>query len=528
MTYNEILQTCTEEYILNNKTSNRMLTPETMAKELLENIRRKVELENAVEPRGGKIKMPSCLPDISIARLISEFYPVKRIAWTDFNKEEDSMLSIYQTTGKDTGLYVSNESAFRTLIRLFRYDIPSKNISEIMAMLNEMAPLAHVTKDADLIAVNNGIFDYQKKLLIDFSPDYIFTAKSSVNYNPHAVNPVITNKDDGTKWDVESWFASLSDNPEIVDLLWQVVGAVIRPHVPWDKAVCFYSETGNNGKGTLCELLRQLCGDYAALSFEQFAQPFLLEQLTQVCAVIGDENNTNGYLKCSETLKSVITGDCFTLNGKFKKPMTFRFRGLMVQCVNSLPRFSDKSESLSRRLLMIPFEKCFTGRERKYIKSDYLKRPDVLEYVLYKVLHDTSYYVFDEPTACKDLLDEYKEFNDPVCQFLNEILPELKWDLVPFAFLYALYKAWFMRNNPNGQIHSRNSFKKEVKSLLINNFEWRVSDNPYPTGNLMDELEPLIMEYDLKDWMNADYRGNDIKKICTPSLKKSYRGLLRL
>ena len=81
-----------------------------------------------------------------------------------------------------------------------------------------------------------------------------------MNYNPNAKNPVIHNPDDGTDWDVESWMADLSDDPEIVNVLWKILGAVIRPNVAWGKAAWLYSESGNNGKGTLCQLMRALCG----------------------------------------------------------------------------------------------------------------------------------------------------------------------------------------------------------------------------------------------------------------------------
>lgn len=68
-----------------------------------------------------------------------------------------------------------------------------------------------------------------------------------------------------------------------------------------------------------------------------------------------------------------------------------------------------------------------------------MKRKEVVEYVMYKVLN-INYYEFDLPEACKNALEEYKEFNDPVRQFMSEIMPELQWDLVPFTFLYDLYK----------------------------------------------------------------------------------------
>lgn len=46
--------------------------------------------------------------------------------------------------------------------------------------------------------------------------------------------------------------------------------------------------------------------------------------------------------------------------------------------------------------------------------------------------------------------------------------------------------------------------------------------------NLIDDPEPLILEYNLTEWMNPDYRGNDKRQICVPALKKNYTGPVRI
>jgi putative DNA primase/helicase len=184
-----------------------------------------------------------------------------------------------------------------------------------------------------------------------------------------------------------------------------------------------YSEKGNNGKGTLCVLMRQLVGEgrYASIPLKDFGKDFMLEPLIRATSVIVDENDVGTYIDKAANLKAVITGDTIQVNRKFKQPIFFKFKGFMVQCLNEMPRVKDKSDSFYRRQLFIPFTKCFTGAERKYIKDDYLKRKEVVEYVMYKVLN-INYYEFDVPEACKNALEEYKEFNDPVRQFMSEII----------------------------------------------------------------------------------------------------------
>ena len=208
----------------------------------------------------------------------------------------------------------------------------------------------------------------------------------------------------------------------------------------------------------------------------------------------------------------------------------------MVQCLNEMPRIKDKSDSFFRRQLFIPFNKCFTGAERKYIKHDYLHRTDVLEYVLYRVLHMTN-YTLSEPAACKAALEEYKEYNDPVRQFIEEIIPLLSWDLVPYKFVFDLYVAWSKKNFTNSNPLGRNVFLKTFKALMKDNPDWicktqntngKVKDTNIRPCNRMDEPEHLIDDYQLMDWMNPLYRGSlDWEKRCKPPLKSEYTGMLR-
>lgn len=168
----------------------------------------------------------------------------------------------------------------------------------------------------------------------------------------------------------------------------------------------------------------------------------------------------------------------------------------MVQCLNEMPRIKDKSDSFYRRQLFIPFTKCFTGAERKYIKYDYLHRKEVLEYVLFKVLN-MNYYELSIPESCKDALEEYKEFNDPVRQFMADIMSELQWDLVPFTFLYDLYKAWYKKNigQDKTALKSKQMFTKDFLRVLPEYPDWVCPDRlkPYKPADKMSKPEWLII-----------------------------------
>lgn len=529
-TRNQIIDEATDAYIA-QLNPNNLPEPEQMAIDLTMVIEDNILLENASRGKGRGYRVPESLMFDQIAALMAYLYPIARISCAGANADTDyDLLAIYMSDGPDAGTYTTSEEVLYKLARRFNRRLTSKEFDEVIKVLRATVPRVTRCMDRDLIAVNNGIFNYETKTLQPFTPDMVFTVKSHVDYNPNAVNQVIHNDDDGTDWDVESWISDLSDDPEIVDLIWQILGAIIRPHVRWNKSAWLYSEDGNNGKGTLCELMRSLCGDtaYAAIPIANFGKEFALEPLTRSTAIIVDENDVGTFIDKAANLKAVITNDVIPINRKFKTPISYQFYGFMVQCLNEFPRIKDKSDSFYRRQLFIPFDKCFTGRERKYIKEDYLHRKEILEYVLYRVLN-MNYYTLSEPARCRDVLNEYKEFNDPVRQFFEEMETQFSWNLLPFGFLYELYKAWVRKNNPGGSIQGKNKFITEIVSVSRNSDIWYCIDKSKTVRSQgrMDKPEPLIMAYGLEDWKNPTYIGSDVNRISTPKLADFYRGLLR-
>lgn len=522
---------------LNSLSPIDLKNPTYVAEKVVENCNNEIEAANAILPKGRKMRALQG-PEVSqVADIMLACHKIAMISVDEdqtTNDPDKSLLGIYQTDGSLEGTYQTSEHFFKCKIHEINYELDAKQFPSVMQLLRLQAKTRSLCQDKNLITVNNGIFDYKQKILLPFNPELVFLSKSRVNYNEQAQNIVLHNDDDNTDWDVEHWMDELSDDPEVVELLWQILGAIIRPNVHWDKAAWFYSERGNNGKGTLCELMRQLCGKgtQVSLPLQEMGVEFKLEPLLHASAIITDENDVGTYIDKAANLKAIVTGDMMQVNRKFKAPVTFAFHGFMVQCLNEMPKIKDKSDSFFRRQLFIPFTKCFTGKERKYIKHDYLKRKEVLEYVLYKVLH-MNYYELDVPESCKKALEEYKEYVDPVRAFLKEMMPQLVWDLLPWTFLYDLYCAWYRRNNQgtSGGMMGSASFIKDVRRIVGDLYgdDWAVTKNTMRPGNRMVTPEPLIEEYDLQNWMNPMYlNSKDVDKKCVPELKNNYRGLYRI
>ena len=484
--------------------------------------------ERNIVQAGAKIKDHlACLPDACISSLIQAQYSTKTISWT--GGEEDAVVGIYMKDGTRAGIYDTSRLTLEKIIQKYKYTLTKNDINEVYDDLLRNSDFVTPSQDPDLVFLNNGILNYRTKELMPFTPDIVETRKSRINYitgnppvNPHIVMP------DGEVWDVESWMQSISDDPEIVDLHWKVLGALLRPNVSWDRIVCYYSQKGCNAKGTLCKLGQNLCGEgfYTSIPLAEFNRDPLLEKLLKVNAVIAHENDTDAYAKNVSKLKAVVTGDEISIDRKYLSALTFRFRGLIIQCVNELPNTADKTDSFYRRFLMIPFDKSFKGVERKYIKEDYLNRPEVLEYVLWRVMNMPDYYELPEPDACLKLMGQFKEYNDPVLQFVNDVFSRLTWDIVSQDFIYALYRGWCQKNNPSGKTASKNHVTERVRLLVKNEYpnEWKYEEKSHRI-NKNENLEPELMvsEYGLEDWRSGTYKGTDSKRIGMYDVQKHGR-----
>ncbi|MDK8074272.1 hypothetical protein QP684_07070 [Alloscardovia omnicolens] len=56
--------------------------------------------------------------------------------------------------------------------------------------------------------------------------------------------------------------------------------------MPWNHSIWLLSEVGNNGKGTLCRLMRNLLGDgaHTSINLKQFTEQFGLDDLLNASA----------------------------------------------------------------------------------------------------------------------------------------------------------------------------------------------------------------------------------------------------
>lgn len=112
--------------------------------------------------------------------------------------------------------------------------------------------------------------------------------------------------------------------------------------------------------------------------------------------------------------------------------------------------------------------------------------------------------------------------------FCEKILPECKWNLLPYGFLYDLYEAWLPTVGLYEKSQKKNSFIERISTYLKQDDIWLTGEYYIMfDADIQPIPEPLIMKYNLKNWMNKDYEGDDPDMICSPLLHKRYKGIYR-
>ena len=505
--------------------------------EMMTCIKLSIESRNTGLTQGeARMKVPVQIPEIAVARYIVATGNVamlrldaeSKTCKLGVRKDRSSIWQILLTPLKE-------RNGLRSQIRRANPEANKAYLENVIMAIEDMATVRDITHDGCLIPCANGVVDVRTRKLIPYENccnEYTFIYRLRVNYNENATNVVIHNDEDDTDWDVESWMEEIADSHAVAKLLWQIVGAALRPYERWNKCVFLYGDTGKNGKGTLMQMIRAMYdGDVESLPVSQFEDRFAVQNLAKSALIMTDENEDDLKIEKCRRFKACVTGDVINSDVKFGEPITIHWEGFMIQCLNQLFTCSSKTGAFEHRLLFVPFTKCFTGKERKYIKGDYILRREVQEYILKRVVEMGPYNELSEPEESQNLKEDYIKNNNLVYEFMDEIADSLVWNLVPTEFLFDLYNCWRAKNGYNFGGMKKITVSKHIKNWVKKSEDWVCfEDNPYiRPGNMMDRPEPLILEYEVKNWMNQDYiRGQDKDRICTVNpLKSRYRGIMR-
>lgn len=417
----------------------------------------RINAELEIEGSKKRVNALSISQTIKILRRYIEF--------CIFDDMEGARLAMYQP---DKGIYTQNTTIIERVLNYIEYGAKSARFTEIIKALAREVPIRPKTIDKDLITVKNGVVDLKKMKLLPFSHKYVFDTTIATAYNPNIKEPNI----DG--WTPSQWLDDLAcRNEQIKLLLLQVIADAVNGNYSRRKAILLYGN-GSNGKGTFQALIENIVGlqNCANLKINQFGERFALSQLIGKTVVIGDDLGAGIYIDDSGAFNSVITNDAVLIEFKGQQMFSTRLYCTVIQSTNEMPKMRNRSDGTYRRLIIAPFNAKFQGDGDNWkIKDEYINRDDVKEWFLYQALQ-LDFDKFIEPDISKDLLEQYKQENDPVADFKANVFDELVasgMSRIPTGMLYEIFCNYCEQQNYKKW--SQKSFNKQLKELIGSDWE---------------------------------------------------------
>lgn len=250
----------------------------------------------------------------------------------------------------------------------------------------------------------------------------------------------------------EAWEAFLMDvfdgDRERIALLQEFVGLCLTPDTSFQKILMMVGPK-RSGKGTILRIITDLFGPDActAPTLGSLGDSFGLSQLygKTVCmfpdATLGHRTDS---MRVLEILKSVSGEDRVSINRKNLPYLpNVRLQVRFIITVNELPRFSDAAGALEARLLLLPFEKSFAGKEDRFLEGKLKKElPGILNWALRGLYCLRTSGVFTEPAASAELLAGYRRMTAPTVGFVEDRCDLGADSRVPCADLYAAWVEW--------------------------------------------------------------------------------------
>lgn len=323
--------------------------------------------------------------------------------------------------------------------------------SEVMSYIMDKAP--HVSADNSFdgrhyVQFKNCTFDVMDWREVEPSPSMYITNKLPVELD-FTMGPN----------EADEFLDSIAGgDADVVAALKEVMGACMCSKRVLSQSPMLIGRAGgasgkaSNGKSTYLNWLRQILGteNVSSLDISTLGQRFQAGRVVGKLANLGDDI-PDGFLKGDELsiFKKLVTGDAIYTDVKNGDGYEFRPTASMVFSMNSVPRLSDTTDGIFRRLAFIPFRRRFAPGlpgfdpdiAAKLSKPDVLKRGAALGLLgLAELIEAGSLAVIPDMAA---EVEEVKQDNDSVTRWLfEECVGVADVDGRPTATVFNEYFDW--------------------------------------------------------------------------------------
>jgi putative DNA primase/helicase len=303
-----------------------------------------------------------------------------------------------------------------------------------------------IIESTDLINLINGMLDWERKKLLPHDPKYKSNIRIPVEYNPNAKCPAF-----------EKFISKIfPDTQEIHKLVYEMIGYCFIPTSKMETWFILHDVkgTGCNGKSTLLNVLKTLLGkdNYSTETLQELEKNrFRMANLYGKLANIHPDISPEG-IKHTGILKALVSGEEQSAERKNKDPFSFANNARLFFSCNQIPRSRDTTGAYYRRLIIIPFNRCFENSKDENLKSK-LTTPEELSGIFNLAIDGLKRLMrngkFTETPQIKKELANYKRQNETIYQFIEDKCILDTQSRIGKTALYEAYVKWCKDNDCN-------------------------------------------------------------------------------
>ncbi len=311
-------------------------------------------------------------------------------------------------------------------------------------------PISYGNFDSDIYIFNcrNGTLHIDTGEFTEHRSTDLLTKKSPVIYDPTARSERFSAYIDEI----------MSGDRERAKFLQKIMGYGLTGDTRHECMTILYGVTTRNGKGTLCESVLKVLGDYGCASrpetismktYANSAQPS--EDIARLAGIrfVNIPEPGKGLVMDAAKVKAMTGND--TLNARFLHENSFDFRPQFKIYINTnyLPVVNDMTLFSSDRVIIVPFDRHFDEQSRDTtLKRQFAEeqvQSAILNWLLegYRLLRQEGLYL---PKSVRDATDRYQHDSDKMALFFEDNLVEDKAAEVLTSTVYARYKSWCQEN----------------------------------------------------------------------------------
>ena len=298
------------------------------------------------------------------------------------------------------------------------------------------------------IAMRNGLLDVNRLLAGERDHHYPHSANwfsftcRNYDYDPEARCP---------KWQ-QMLEQNMEGDRERIALLQEWAGYLISGSTEQQKFMVLEGE-GANGKsvflaGLEAMLGRKSCSHVPLEVFgDRFAKTATLGKLLNISADCGELNRVaEGFLK------SFTSGDEMQFDRKNLAPIDCLPTARLMVATNNRPRFSDKSDGIWRRMLLVPFlrqvpqHERILGMDRVRWWEESGELPGVFNWAIAGLYRLREQGKFTIPAICAEAMADYRIEVNPAREFLLQFYTESTREEIPTDEIYDAYAKWCQKN----------------------------------------------------------------------------------